>query len=234
MKRSPIRSTATPRFSRRPAARPDELIAAALTVFSERGFRQTTLEEVAARAGVSKGTVYLYFESKDDLFRAVVETKVVVLLEEVEAFARSHAGTATELLIHVIHRMWQALSRTDMVCMAHLVQSELGHFPEIRRFYFEQVVQRHRRLLGEIVARGIAAGEFRPEAALIVPRMVPSLVVHLNQSRFLFGDLETRPPASDDVRDAVVALVLEGIRRPQAAPRTRARSTTARRKKARG
>ena len=148
----------SPRFHRRPAARPDELVAAALAVFGERGFRATTLEEVAARAGVSKGTVYLYFASKDDLFRAVVEAKVVTLLESVEAMARTHAGSASELLGKVVHRMWDAMSRPDIVCMSRLVQAELTQFPEVRRFYFEQVIQRHRRLLRGIAARGVASG----------------------------------------------------------------------------
>jgi AcrR family transcriptional regulator len=202
------------RFRRRPEARPDELIAAALTVFGERGFRATTLEEVAARAGVSKGTVYLYFASKDDLFRAVVEAKVVTLLESVEAMARTHAGTATELLHQVIRRLWGAMSRTDMVCMARLVQSELAHFPEVKRFYFEQVIQRHRRLLRTIAARGVASGEFRPEATVIVPRMVPSLVLQLNQNRFLFGDLERGAPSPEALCTALQALVMHGIARP--------------------
>ncbi|MGH7634355.1 MAG: TetR/AcrR family transcriptional regulator [Gemmatimonadaceae bacterium] len=202
------------RFRRRPAARPDELIAAALLVFGERGFRATTLEEVAARAGVSKGTVYLYFDSKDDLFRAVVEAKVVTLLASVEAMARAHAGTATELLHQVIQRLWEAMSRTDMVCMARLVQSELAHFPEVKRFYFEQVIQRHRRLLRKIAIRGVASGEFRPDATVIVPRMVPSLVLQLNQNRFLFGDLDRGAPAPDVLCTALQALVMQGIAKP--------------------
>lgn len=202
---------ASPRFQRRPAARPDELVAAALAVFGERGFRATTLEEVAARAGVSKGTVYLYFASKNDLFRAVVEAKVVTLLASAEEMARTHAGTAAELLVDVVHRMWEAMSQTDMVCMGRLVQAELTQFPEVKRFYFEQVIQRHRRLLRTIAARGVASGEFRAEATIIVPRMVPSLVMQLNQNRFLFGDLDKGAPTPDALCDALLTLVMHGI-----------------------
>jgi AcrR family transcriptional regulator len=150
-----------PRFLRRPEARPEELLTAALAVFGERGFRQTTLEEVAARAGVSKGTVYLYFASKDDLFRAVVEQKVVTLLAPMEAMARTHAGSSADLLKKLVHRMWAAMSQQDMLCLSRLVQAELSHFPEVRRFYFENVILRHRRLLHAIAARGVASGEFR-------------------------------------------------------------------------
>ena len=226
---------AAPRFQRRPAARPDELVAAALAVFGERGFRATTLEEVAARAGVSKGTVYLYFASKDDLFRAVVDAKVVTLLASTEAMARTHAGSASELLVKVVHRMWDAMSRTDMVCMGRLVQAELTQFPEVKRFYFEQVIQRHRRLLRNIAARGVASGEFRPEATIIVPRMVPSLVMQLNQNRFLFGDLDKGAPAPGVLCEAMLALVMHGI---GTAPGTAAKRTrvapAAKRAKAKG
>lgn len=202
---------AAPRFLRRPEARPEELVQAALAVFGERGFRQTTLTEVAERAGVSKGTVYLYFESKDDLFRAVVTQKVVSLLEPAEAMARSHAGPAAELLTKLIHRMWEAMSNKDMSCLSRLVQTELTQFPDLRRFFFEEVIQRHRRLLHSIAVRGVATGEFRKEATTILPRILPALVMQLNQVRFLYGDLDVGAPAPDKMRDLMLGMVLSGV-----------------------
>ena len=207
----PAAVAARPRFLRRPEARPEELIQAALSVFGERGFRQTTLTEVAERAGVSKGTVYLYFESKDDLFRAVVTQKVVSLLEPAEAMARSHAGSAAELLTKLVHRMWEAMSKKDMGCLSRLVQTELTQFPDLRRFFFEEVIQRHRRLLHGIAVRGVATGEFRKEATTILPRMLPALVMQLNQVRFLYGDLDAGAPTSDKLRDLMLGMVLTGV-----------------------
>jgi AcrR family transcriptional regulator len=209
----PRATTLSPRFLRRPEARPEELIAAALAVFGERGFRQTTLEEVAKRAGVSKGTVYLYFSSKDDLFRAVVTQKVASLLEPAEAMARTHDGTATELVTKLVERMWSAMSKKDMGCLSRLVQAELTQFPDLRRFFFEEVIQRHRRLLHTIAARGVASGEFRKEATTILPRMIPPLVMQLNQVRFLFGDLDTAAPTPDKMRDLMLGMVLDGVRK---------------------
>ncbi len=178
---------------------------------AQRGFRQTTLEEVAARAGVSKGTVYLYFSSKDDLFRAVVTHKVVVLLEPAEAMARTHAGTSAELLTKLVHRMWAAMAGKDMLCLSRLVQSELTQFPEIRRFFFEEVILRHRRLLRSIAVRGVAAGEFRRDAITILPRMLPALVMQLNQVRFLYGDLDKDAPGPEKLRDLMLAVILRGV-----------------------
>ena len=202
----------SPRFHRRPEARPEELIAAALAVFGERGFRQTTLEEVAARAGVSKGTVYLYFSSKDDLLRAVVTQKVVTLIEPAEAMARQHDGTATELLIKLVHRIWGAMAQNDMGCLSRLVQSELTQFPELRRYFFDEVIQRHRRLIHGIAVRGVASGEFRRDATTILPRMLPALVMQLNQSRYLYGDLDHGAPSPEKLRDLMLGMVLGGVK----------------------
>lgn len=190
---------------------------AALEVFGERGFHRTTLDEVARRAGVSKGTVYLYFDSKDDLLRGVITTKVVPLLEAGEAAVDSHTGSATELLATVIRTMWDAVARNDMQCLTRLVHAELPKFPELRQFYFDQVILRHRRLLREIARRGVATGEFRPAAVELVPLMVPPLVVQLNQVRSLFGGVDPEPLSCDAAPALVIALVLDGIRgdRPQ-------------------
>jgi len=209
------------RFRRRPDARPEELLAAALTVFGEQGYRATTLEEVAKRAGVSKGTVYLYFASKDDLFRAMVEKYVIALLELAEARAREHTGSARTLLESMIRTMWSALSQPEMVCLTRLIQAELPQFPEIQRYYWEHVIQRHRRLLRAIVERGIAAGEFREEALTMVPTMVPSLIVHLNHVRALFGGLDPDAPTPDEQVELIVSLVFDGIRQPPASTRIR-------------
>ncbi len=228
---TPADPEAAPRFHRRPEARPEELVAAAVSVFGERGFRATTLEEVAQRAGVSKGTVYLYFASKDDLFRAMVEKKVVTQVEGIEALAREHTGSATDLLRLVVQRIWEALARKDMVCLTRIVQAELPNFPTVKQFFFEHVVLRQRRVLRAIVERGVAAGEFRPEALRVVPLMLPALMVQLHQSRFLFGDLDKSPVQPEVLRDQMIECLLEGIavrRRTRRAPARRARKRSSR------
>lgn len=217
----PVKSKPARRFRRRPDARPEELLDSALTVFGERGYRATTLEEVARHAGVSKGTVYLYFASKDDLFRAMVERNVIGLLERAETRVREHTGTATDLLEQVIRAMWAAMSQSQMVCLTRLVQSELPQFPEIQRYYWDNVIQRHRRMLLSIVERGIATGEFRDEALTIVPRLVPSLIVHLNHIRVLFAGLDPDGPTPEEQAELILALVFDGIRKRPAASRAR-------------
>ncbi len=201
-----------PTRTRRPDARPEELIDAALAVFAERGFRAASLEEVARQAGVSKGTVYLYFASKDDLFRAMVERKIVVLLEEGEALLSRHDGPASDLLRGVVLRMHEAIQCPDMVRISKLVHAELAQFPEIRAFYWEHVILRNRRLLTSIIDRGIANGEFQSVAREVIPRAIPSLLIHQGQSRALFADLDADAPPLDTLINLTLDALLDGVR----------------------
>jgi AcrR family transcriptional regulator len=202
------------RFQRRPDERPEELLDAALTVFGERGFRATTLEEVATRAGVSKGTVYLYFESKEALFRAVVEKKVIARLEASEEITRTHEGPIRDLLVQLITRQWQLIATPEIAAMSRVVQAELPQFPELQQFYFENVIMRNRRLFKATMARGVATGEFRAEAIDLVPMLVPSLIMHLHQRRSLFAAMDSGCPLIGAELDMVLSLVLHGILAP--------------------
>jgi AcrR family transcriptional regulator len=96
-----------PRWERRKDARPQELLAAALDLFVERGYAATRLDDVAARAGVSKGTLYLYFENKEELFKEVVRANLVSALAEAEDYASNYAGKSRDLLRGFILRWWK-------------------------------------------------------------------------------------------------------------------------------
>lgn len=200
-----------PPSRRRPQQRADELISAALAVFGEVGFRAASIEDVAARAGVSKGTVYLYFPSKDDLFRAIVERRIVVLLEEGEALLDRHSGSTEALLRQVVHRMLEALTSEDMIRLARLTHAEMILFPDVRAFWWEHVILRNRRLLGSIVERGIALGEFRESARHVIPRAIPSLLIHQGQSQWAFRELDHEAPSVPELVDATLDALLHGL-----------------------
>jgi AcrR family transcriptional regulator len=148
------------RWRRRKKARPDEILAAALASFAERGFAATRLEDVAARAGISKGTLYLYFRSKEELFKAVVRATLVPNLERVEALAASFAGPSSVLLEQLLLTMAGVVS-SRVGAIPKLVIAEAGNFPDLARFYLEEVVRRGLRLIAAILRRGIERGEFR-------------------------------------------------------------------------
>src|SRR6266853_2784518 len=96
------------RRERRKESRPSELLAAALELFVERGFAATRLDEVAARAGVSKGTLYLYFSSKEELFKAVIRSGIVPLIERGERLLEEHQGPAHELMRQIVFAWWES------------------------------------------------------------------------------------------------------------------------------
>ena len=152
---------AAPPRKRRKEARPSELTAAALGLFVEKGFAATRLEEVAQRAGVSKGTLYLYFDSKEALFKAVIQEGIVPALVEGEARLTRHAETSFELLEDILGIIWARIGETAYAGIPKLIVGEAGNFPEVVQFYYENVIRRGRALVGAALERGMASGEFR-------------------------------------------------------------------------
>ena len=150
----------SPKRSRRKDARPSEIISAALSQFAERGFAATKLDDVAARAGISKGTVYLYFADKEALFEAVVRQELLPIITRFEAMVDSYQGPSADLLRSVAIRFEQVME-SELGGIPKLVLAESGNFPEIARFYADEVVARGLRLFTRILERGVARGEFR-------------------------------------------------------------------------
>ncbi|BBI98823.1 TetR family transcriptional regulator [Ferrigenium kumadai] len=152
---------ATSPRQRRKQARPAELLAAALDHFVERGFAATKLDDVAAQAGVSKGTLYLYFDSKEELFKAVIRQGIFPVLDQGEAMLVQHDGDARSLLQGLLLRWWELVGATPLGGISKLMISEAGNFPDVAQYYYEHVIVRGRNLLRQALERGIAAGEFR-------------------------------------------------------------------------
>ena len=159
------------RWKRRKEARPQELTAAALELFVEKGFAATRLDEIAARAGVSKGTLYLYFDSKEELFKAVIREGLLPLLAEGEELMASMPGPASELFRAIVLRWWEIVGEGPIGGIPKLIFAEARNFPEIARFYADEVIERGKRLFVAVFQRGIDSGEFRP--------FDPNTLVHL-------------------------------------------------------
>ena len=146
---------------RRKEARPGELLDAALDLFVEKGFAATRSEEVAARAGVSKGTLFLYFPSKEELFKAVVrENMVRHQTEGAEEIARFEGPTAA-LLQYLMLEWWRRYGATKASGISKLVMSEASNFPDLARFFQEEVVTPGHAMIRSVLQRGIERGEFR-------------------------------------------------------------------------
>ena len=150
-----------PRWRRRKDARPDEILAAALGVFVEKGYAATRLEEVGRRAGVTKGTIYLYFPNKAALFKAVVRQSLVLNIERAEQAVAAHQGSAADALRQLLSTIWRLVGDTNLSGIPKLIVAEAANFPAIARFYWDEVASRGLRLITSVVERGIARGEFR-------------------------------------------------------------------------
>ena len=154
-------SATRPPRKRRKEARPSELLEAALGLFVEKGFAATRLEDVAALAGVSKGTLYLYYESKEALFKAVIQEGIIPVIAENEAIAARHSGCSFDLLQILLENWWTKIGQTAFAGIPKLMVAEARNFPELARFYYENVISRGRALVGSALKRGMDSGEFR-------------------------------------------------------------------------
>ena len=177
-RRSRSTGSARPRWRRRKDARPEEIIAAALAEFGERGFALTRLENVARRAGVTKGTIYLYFDSKDALFKAVVRETIVPVIAEGEKLAQSFTGSARELFEQLVRKYWNLVGETAAIAIPKLMMAEAANFPELTRFYYDEVVTRGHRLMAGVIERGVKSGEFRPVNVMIAAKLAMSPLMH--------------------------------------------------------
>ncbi len=157
-----IAATVRAKRERRKEARPGELLAAALDLFVEKGFAATRAEEVAKRAGVSKGTLFLYFSSKEELFKAVVRENISGRLDEWTSELENYQGSSEELLRYCMTVWWERIGSTKASGIPKLIMSEAGNFPELAAFFQKEVIQPGNDLIRRILQRGIDGGEFRP------------------------------------------------------------------------
>lgn len=160
-----------PRWQRRKNARPEEILTAALEAFGDHGFARTTLDDVARRAGVTKGTIYLYYDSKEALLEAVVRETIVPNIARAEQMVAEFRGSSAELIRQMLKGWWDVIGRSALSAVPKLIIAEAANFPELTRFYHREVIQRGQRLFAQVVQRGIDTGEFRPVPVAMTVRL---------------------------------------------------------------
>ena len=161
-----------------PDERPHQIVEAALEVFGERGLAGARLDDIAQRAGIAKGTIYLYFPNKEALFRDVILRTIVARLDRAEHdLAGQDDRAPTAQLRTFMHAWWEFASTPAFQTIYRLVIGELHRFPDIAQFYVEEVVQRAHRIVGGVITRGVAQGAFRDVDPLVTTRMIASLLI---------------------------------------------------------
>ena len=171
----PRAKSAAPKWRRCPEDRPDQIIKAALEVFGECGLANARLQDIAERAGVSKGTIYLYFPNKEELFREMIRQTAVAAIERAEHAVVS--GTPSNQLIAFMRSYWAFVRTPVFITIYRLVLGELHQFPDLAKFYASEVVARGQKLLSGIISRGIEAGDFRDMDPMVAARMLVAIIV---------------------------------------------------------
>lgn len=156
----------------RKLAGPDDILAAALRVFAETGYARARLEDVAREAGVSKATLYLYFDSKQAIFEALVRSAVVPNVERLEALVAGWQDSSAALLRTLVLAIARVVVESELSAFPKLIIAEAANFPDLAQFYRAQVIERVLGVLASIIERGIASGEFRPTDPRLAARLV--------------------------------------------------------------
>ena len=216
----------TGRWRRRKDARPAEILSAALACFSERGFAATRLEDVARRAGVTKGTLYLYFGSKEELFKAIVRQAILPNIERLEAMIGDKTERASVLIERIMTNLAEIIS-SPISAIPKLILAESGNFPDLAKFYSDEVVHRATALVRDILCRGIERGEFDQidVESTVICIIAPFIFAML--WRHSLGHHEPRGIEPEALCHAHLRLVLGGLAAPSPGFASAARDTEA-------
>jgi AcrR family transcriptional regulator len=165
-----------PKWRRLPGERPQQILDAAIEVFGDHGLADARLEDIAKRAGVSKGTIYLYFPNKEALFKEMIRQTVIDQLEERERDLINDRGMSATGQVRLFMRWWwELMRRPDYQRVHRLVVGELQRFPELVEFYWDEVIVRRQLLLDRLIQRGVDSGEFREVNPTTAGRIVTSM-----------------------------------------------------------
>jgi len=168
----------TPRSARRHEQkrhRQEEILAAAFDVFAAHGYAAARIDDVAQEAGIAKGTIYLYFRNKEQLFRAVVRS---LLQKRFDAVAGGFTGTAEQLLRELLSRMYSQVVRNEKVrSIVRLLIAEGGRFPQLTEIYHREMIAPGMKAVRQALMHGIASGEFRKTAAVEFPQLLAAPAV---------------------------------------------------------
>ncbi len=198
------------RARRRKEARPEEILQAAIEAFASNGYERTRVDDVATRAGISKGTVYLYFKSKADLFREVVRSRIVTRIEGLRKDIDHYDGPVEQFIRLQLRAFIQQALESEVREVVRLVIGEAHRFPDLAEFYYQEVISRGMGVMEGLVRRGVERGEFRPTGLEEFPQlmMAPAIMAVVWKSLF-------EPQRHLDVErylDTHLDLLLNGMR----------------------
>ena len=200
-----------PKWRRRKEARPDEIIDAALEVFSEKGFAAAKLDDIARRAGISKATLYLYFDTKEEIFRAEARTAVASLLKALETQAEGADAPFAELVPKLLARAAELMKGGRVPAIARMVIGESRNFPDLARIWHDDVVAGAIGIVTGIIASAQARGEVAPGDPRLHAFSLMGPMVMAMLFREVFGGVGASPPDLHALGDHHARLALRGL-----------------------
>ncbi|MFM7230971.1 MAG: TetR/AcrR family transcriptional regulator [bacterium] len=208
---SPSSDPRAPRWRRRKEARPAEILEAALELFVQRGFAGARLEDIAHRANCTKSTIFLYYAGKAELFKATVRHAMVPMLEAAEHSIDDHQGSHRELLVQLLRQRWSLMVETPLSGLTKLMYSEAAEFPDLARFYHDEVMIRSLGVIERVLAEGVVRGEFRPMDTRNVAPLALAPIMAAAMWRNSFGVTLPTPVDFKGLADTAIAHFLRGI-----------------------
>lgn len=201
----------TQRWTRRKDERTPEILEAALASFAEKGFAGTRMDDIAKRAGITKGTIYLYFKSKEELFKALARQSIGERIAAITAQLEGADGPAAGQLRFVLTTLGHFASTSDRVVLPRVLLAEAGNFPELAEFWRKEIIDRGLGLFEMIIRRGIARGEFRKMVPGHAARLCVAPLLVLILWRTLFARFDAEPYDYQGLIETHVTTLLKGL-----------------------
>lgn len=199
------------RWQRRKEDRSGEILEAALVCFSRKGFAATRMEDIARQAKIAKGTIYLYFENKQAVFKALARGSMGARLDTIQAFVTHYQGSAAELLRLVVASLGEFARTSDRVILPRLLLAEAGNFPELVKFWRQELLDRGLGILQSIIRRGVETGEFRDLPPEHVARLCVAPMIVIVIWRTTFAQFDKEAYDHQGLVDAHLQLLLHGL-----------------------
>jgi AcrR family transcriptional regulator len=204
-----------PKFRRRAEARPDEVLDAALALFVEKGFAATRVEDIASRAGLSKGAVYLYFPSKEAILEGLVKRAVRPIADNALGFLENYAGDPRLVIGTVLKMIAGRIADPKLIAIPRLLVREIVNFPDFAQMYRREVLDRVIPAFTALIASGVREGYFRPvDPELTLRSVVGPIIAHMLMAE-LFGIRPANGLEIERLIDNHLTILFDGLSAPQ-------------------
>ncbi|MFA6341864.1 MAG: TetR/AcrR family transcriptional regulator [Fibrobacteraceae bacterium] len=202
---------AEPRWQRKKEERPQEILSAALELFVQQGFSATKVEQVARKAGVTPGTLYVYFENKEALLKAVVKEGLGPILSFGNKFLDEYTGTPEDLVYQLVNQWWALMESEHVAGLPKLMTAESSNFPELAHFYIEEVLTHALDMIRRILRYGIERGAFKIDDVDMMSRVIMSSLHEPTVNAHSFAIFDKEKMDMQKYLNQLTRLILKGI-----------------------